>query len=82
MMMQANHKNLQRISNDMSIAPSNMTFPAGPSSSNIGQPNIRTGGVNRSITNGNNNGSNHAPVDPDQPPLKKQKKQKKPPLSR
>eukprot|EP01036_Dinobryon_divergens_P022197 gene22197-30437_t len=72
-MMQANHQNMQQISNDMSIAPSNMTFPAVPGISNIGQPNMGTGGINMSITNGNN-GFNHARVDPDQPPLKKQKK--------
>eukprot|EP01036_Dinobryon_divergens_P035660 gene35660-46255_t len=74
MMMQANHHNVQH------IAPSsNMTFPAVPGSSNIGQPNMGTGGINMSKANGNNNGSNHAREDPDQPPLKKQKK---PPHSR
>ena len=84
-MMPANHQHIQQISIDMSIPPSNMTFPAVPGTSNIGQPNIRTtGGINMSITddnniNNNNNGSNHARVDPDQPPSKKQKK---PPHSR
>lgn len=70
---QVNQQNMQQITNDMSISQPNMAFPSVPGISNIGQPNMGTGGINMAITNGNN-GFNQARVDPDQPPLKKQKK--------